>query len=125
MYHVRRRWCLAHLAGMLCGLAAFGSSEQDRALRQIVTTTACQNIRPADDYPARIDMIYVYFLDYYVTGDNDDNNDDITSLDMTGLERAIATSVASTLNRCDDQRYPVYAVELSEASAHEVIATGT
>ena len=52
MYHVRRRCCLAHLAGMLCGLAAFGSSEQDRALRQIVTTTACQNIRPADDYPA-------------------------------------------------------------------------
>jgi len=85
-----------------------------RELREIITTTACRNIRRAEDYPARMDMIYVYFVDF--VGDYD-------SLDLTGIERAIATSVASTFNSCDAEQQPVNAVELSEVSEHKLIAT--
>jgi len=84
----------------------------DRSLREIITTTACRFIRRAEDYPARLDLIYVYFLDYY--GDSP-----LTLLE--GIERAIATTVASTLNDCDDQHYPVFALELSEQSQHILI----
>ena len=54
----------------------------------------------------------MYIAEYYDT------------LDVRGIERAIATSVATALNSCDDESQPQYAVEISEESAHQVIATG-
>ena len=111
------------LAGAWFWLAYLVDAKVERrALREIVTTTACRNIRQAHDYPARVDLVYIYVLDY--VGNDNENNAGDDSLDLMGVERAIASSVASTLNRCDDERYPLYAVELSDASAHKVIATG-
>ena len=111
------------LAGAWFWLAYLVNAKLElRALREIVTTTACRNIRQAHDYPARVDLVYIYVLDY--VGNDNENNAGDDSLDLMGVERAIASSVASTLNRCDDERYPLYAVELSDASAHKVIATG-
>ena len=97
-------------------VAAGGAAAVGRSLREIITTTACRNIRRAEDYPARLDLIYVYFLDFY--GDEPE-------VLLEGIERAIATSVASTLNDCDDRHQPEFAVELSEQSEHILIAAGT
>jgi hypothetical protein len=79
---------------------------------EAITTTACTNIRSTDSYPARMDLTYLYTIEH--TAD----------FDATGIERALATSVASTLNSCDKSDRPIYAVELDIASQHKVISGG-
>jgi hypothetical protein len=85
-----------------------------RNVREIITTTACPSIGMASDYPARLDLIYVYSVEYYDVLD-----------DLAGIERAIATSVASALNTCGTatKNQPLYAVELSDFSEHRLIPT--
>jgi hypothetical protein len=85
---------------------------EDRSLHEIITTAECPNIRVSGNYPARLDLIYVYSLMY--SG----------ALDVVGIERAIATSVASALNTCGNESQPLYAVELSNFSKHHLIVAG-
>lgn len=96
---------------LLCSAARGAAGFDDRILHEIITTTACADIRLASDYPARLDLIYVYSVEFYGALD-----------DLSGMERAIATSVASALNHCSSAaNQPVYAVELSDDSAHRII----
>ena len=115
-----------------CAAAAGGATEtrdaaaegDRRSLREIITTTACPNIRvAASDYPARLDLNYVYSLEYFNSGD--DNDSQLEDADgLLGIERAIATSVASALNSCGAANQASYAVEISDYSAHRLAATG-
>lgn len=132
---------LAHLLGLLLAVSASSFMVQSlstsvtttpnssapaalsiyrQRVREIVTTTACTNIRRADSYPIRLDLIYIYFMDYY----HPNNLKDGTTLDLEWVEKTIATSVAATLNECDAELQPAYAVELSEVSVHRIMSTG-
>lgn len=109
---------VAGACGCLTRGAAVGSNNDrgygngSRSLLEIITTTACSNIGLVKNYQARLDLVYTYSLEYSGV------------LDLLGVERAIATSVASALNTCGDANQPIYAVALSEYSAHHLIVTG-
>jgi hypothetical protein len=95
------------------GANAVGVNDQPRDLQETetITTTAC-DVR-VGGYQARLDMFYFYKVEYK----------DESSLDLPGLERALATSVASSLNECDKNMKPYYAVQLSSPS-HELSIGG-
>lgn len=78
---------------------------------EIITTASCSNLRQA--YPARLDTVYLYAVEYYGT------------LDLDGIERAIATSIVSNLGSCDDTGRPRYAVVVSDDTVHESVSNGT
>jgi hypothetical protein len=94
-----------------------------RQLNEIITAATCAKMGTVDAYPARLDLVYVYALEFY------DPLDDL----LYGVERAIATSVASTLTTCTaaegasttQSSMPMFAVELSDFSAHRVIDSST
>ena len=70
---------------------------------EVITTTACNNIR-FDGFQARLDMFYFYFVEYKDTN---------VELDLVGIENALAISIASALDDCDERNRPVYALEIS------------
>jgi len=70
---------------------------------EVITTTACNNIR-FDSFQARLDLFYFYFIEY---------RDMSIDLDLNGIENALAISIASALDECDDRNRPVYALEIS------------
>jgi hypothetical protein len=84
-----------------------------RALNEIITTAGCDTIGSAHQYPARLDLVYLYSVEFY--------QDAVLEGILPGVERAIATSVASTLTTCSAAARPMYAVELSDFSAHRVV----
>lgn len=104
--------------------AAYETADPSNAIdvatskREIITTAACASVGQASDYPARLDLTYMYSVEFY--SDNNEN----ASIDLNGMERAIATSVASTLSACSTDNQPQYAVELSSYSAHRFIDAG-
>lgn len=84
----------------------------NRGLRQVITATTCSSVRSPQDYPATLDVRYLYLVEYY------------GSLELNSLAKAIATSVASSLNSCDDNDQPNFAVELTEENEHQILTTG-
>jgi hypothetical protein len=87
---------------------------------ELITTTACTQIRDRNDYNARLDFTYLYLLEYGTTMNTSTQIASMTSstVILHSMERAIATSVATTLNRCTtDEQYPLYAVEISSSSS--------
>jgi hypothetical protein len=86
-----------------------------RALNEIITTAGCDTIGSAHQYPARLDLVYLYSVEFYRNA--------LLEEILPGVERAIATSVASTLITCSAAAaaQPMYAVELSEFGAHRVV----
>jgi hypothetical protein len=76
---------------------------QSRETSEIVSTSSCEvRIRR---YEARLNIHYFYKIEY-----------EEEPLDLLGLEKTLATSIASALNECDENMEPVYAVELNAPS---------
>jgi hypothetical protein len=69
----------------------------------MITTTACDVIRSQTDYQARLDLLYFYLVECSAG----------TMPDLEGIERAIATSIASKLNDCNEENGPLYAVQVT------------
>jgi hypothetical protein len=90
---------------------------QQQESNQVVTTTSCSQIRNPDEYTARLDLTYIYSLEYNTSTDSiypdDESLQQEATLLLYTIERAVATSVASTLYQCNDQQQPIYAVEVS------------
>lgn len=80
----------------------------------MITTTACNVIRSQTDYQARLDLLYFYLVECN-TG---------TIPDLNGIERAIATSIASKLNDCNQDNGPLYAVQVT-GTGHRLSTGGT
>jgi hypothetical protein len=83
-----------------------------RALRQVITATACGNVRNPNDFPATLDVRYLYMVEYN------------GSLELNSLSKAIATSVASSLHSCNENGQPYFAVELTNENEHQILTTG-
>lgn len=81
-----------------------------RVLLETIATTAC-DVRTGE-YSARLDVFFFYKVEY-----------ESAELDLVGIERAIATSLASSLSDCDDNMKPIYAIELNTPS-HEAAGSG-
>jgi 5-formaminoimidazole-4-carboxamide-1-beta-D-ribofuranosyl 5'-monophosphate synthetase len=77
--------------------------------KETIATAECE-VR-VEGYQARLDLYY-YKVEY-----------DEEPLDLLGIERSIATAVASSLSDCDENMKPIYAVELS-AVGHKRSDTG-
>jgi hypothetical protein len=73
------------------------------AAAAMITTTACDVIRSQTDYQARLDLFYFYLVEC---------NAGIIP-DLEGVERAIATSIASKLKDCNEDNGPLYAVQVT------------
>lgn len=100
---------------LICALVAVAGVDfdvDDRSMREILTTTQCDFIRPIDEFPAQLQVYYLYEI-YFEQ-----------PLDLSDLERTIATSITTTLNSCDDTGRPTFAVELSD-SHHTIRVSGT
>lgn len=83
--------------------AFFNDIHQVRRIKEIIATTEC-DVRTGG-YEARLDLQYVYKIVYKQE-----------PLDLSDIERVIATSVAAVLDECDQNMQPIYAVELSSPS---------
>jgi hypothetical protein len=77
---------------------------------EVIATTTC-DVR-LSGYEARLDLYFFYKVEYM-----------LAPLNLFLLERALATSVASVLNNCDENNMPIYAVELTMPS-HEPVDGG-
>jgi hypothetical protein len=84
----------------------------NRDLRQVITATTCGNVRNPNDFPATLDVRYLYMVEYY------------GSLELNSLSEAIATSVASSLHSCNENGQPYFAVELTNDNEHQILTTG-
>jgi hypothetical protein len=85
---------------------------------ELITTTACSKILDPVEYVARLDLSYVYTLEFSDSGvTNQSVSVALEQQLLNSVERAIATSVASTLHECNAQQQPVYAVQISSDDA--------
>jgi hypothetical protein len=89
------------------------NQERERIIltSETIVTTEC-DIR-VGRYSARLDLFYFYRVEY----ENGSN------LDLVGIERALAASIAMFLRDCDKSRKPIYAIELNLPS-HEITNSG-
>lgn len=76
-----------------------------RKMEEIITTTDC-NVR-VRGYEARLDMYYFYKVVYK------------DALDLVDVEHALANAVVSSLNDCDENSEPLYAIEVNGQSHKE------
>lgn len=90
------------------GIMALNGDQSQQIIKEIITTTSCK-VRE-ETFQARLELLYYYKVEY------------IESLDLVGIERALATSIASALNYCDENMEPLYAVELTSPSHIKTIA---
>ncbi|KAL7559416.1 hypothetical protein ACA910_009977 [Epithemia clementina (nom. ined.)] len=106
-------------------------ASSQRALVVTITTTQCPSIRSSDSFRARLDLLYLYQIEYTTTTTTTNNTaknttdmDDGSSInllpDLSGIDRAVATALASTLNQCDSQQRPAYAIQISAIRGHEL-----
>ena len=94
----------------------WSTARRSRAMVGTITTTECSNIRTIASFQARLDMFYLYKIEY----ENNHNGNGDTEPDLPGIERALATALATALDRCDDQKRPAYAIQLSATQGHEL-----
>jgi hypothetical protein len=87
----------------------------EEATDEIITTTVCPKILDPAQYVARLDLSYIYSLDFPESGESNQSGTVAEQQKqlLLSVERAIATSVASTLHQCNAQQQPVYAVQIS------------
>lgn len=118
----RRQSLRALVALVLACFCCYGpvveAKTHDRELAQgdIVTTAACTNIR-IEKYPARLDLYYFYTVEYTSESNG-------AAVDLTGIESAIAHSVASALSECSEHGWPLFAVEIPSVG-HAIAGSGT
>ena len=95
----------------------YSSSSRQRHVRNeadLITTTACSSIRNRKDYNARVDVTYLYLFEYTLGNGDTDMSDDTVMLLLHSIERAVATSVATTLVQCTTNgQYPLYALDIA------------
>ena len=100
-------------------LNVFGGGNDERRTTDeawmMSTTTACAQKRSRSDYNARVDWTYLYVLEYE-NGDDpvNDDDDDIPIIWLrASIERAVATSIITTLGTTctSNGQYPLYAVD--------------
>ena len=90
-----------------------GNNHPSRSLALTVTSTNCSTVR-SEPYRTRMELIYDYLVEY--------NDVDGALPDLIGIESAISYGVAGSLNTCDSEGSPLFAVEL--ASRHRVAKEG-
>ena len=97
-----------------------GAWHKRRALVGTITTTECPSVRTSDSFRARLDLMYLYQVEY--TTDLFDSSSSSTNEepDLPGIERAVAMALASALDQCDAQGRPAYAIQISATQGHEV-----
>lgn len=100
------------VAALLDAASAWGNPSVRRSLRNVLTNAVCPNLRLS--FPVRVDAIYLYTV--VPRGE--------AVVNLKTIERAIASSVSSTMETCDDVGRPTHIVELSEERQHEVIDYG-
>jgi hypothetical protein len=95
---------------LLCTIRPNGAMTVNSRDNEVIATTAC-DVR-LSGYEARLDLYFFYKVEY-------------TSepLNLLLLERALATSLATVLNNCDENNMPMYAIELTIPS-HEPVDGG-
>ena len=109
---IRNRF-LTILQVLLYGILCCAATQSERTLSatnrtsMTFSTTLC-DVR-VDEFHARLDLFYVYKIVY------EDN-----TLDLVGIEKAIATAIATSLKECDLYQQPLYAVELHSPSHREI-----
>lgn len=97
-------------------------SPSGRLLDETIYTADCNNVR-LEPFQARLDLYYIYFLEYnasksfaMVTEGNQSSTSltlSINESNLFGLDTAIATSLVDVYNECNDKGQPMYAVQLS------------
>jgi hypothetical protein len=68
---------------------------------ETISTSKCSAVR-RESYKARLDISYLYLIQWRAG----------TSLDVNGIERAIADGLVQMLNECDSLDRPQYAVQI-------------
>lgn len=88
------------------------SQLQRRLLVGTITSTRCPLIRTADSFAARLDLYYLYQVEF--------SKDSDVLPDLEGINRAVASSLAQRLDECNEERRPTYAIQLSETDRHTI-----